>query len=404
MGKYFAIILLLTFLISYPTYCQYDLHQLLNQEFGAGIGLSGTDLWTQVGGNLYYGLSPGVTGHIFGSVRLPKKDPLLSAFDIDFSPSPGVGIGVSSRNFSGGSNIGYWASGFVGRRWAKAEQTRYQKAIIKGHGTGLGFAGGIIGRVITQTGATFFPFAGPSYSIDEVSWEGSLVAGVQNERYTDLGGVIGMEARIENISLLGFVNFSLEGGGTNFTISSFFHLDDSKLFQTPRQKKETKQGDTELTTEQSLTSKGDYLFFNGKDNYVEIPDHPRLSGGPKRSLTVEAWVYPMSYGDKERRCVISKYLGWNTKDWGIFLEINGKEPQQKDGVVAFQKEGRGNWYTWSSEAIPLNKWTHIAAVFDNNANTLRLYINGKPKGSRNLVGDLPKSNAAVWIGGPGRFY
>ncbi len=132
VGKYSAAILLLTCLVSYPTYCQYDLHQLPNQEIGVGLGLASTDSWTQIGGKLYYGLSPDVRGHVFGSVRLLKADPLLSAFDIDFSPSSGIGVGVSSRSLSGESNIVYWTSGFVSRRWAKAEETRYRNTIIKG--------------------------------------------------------------------------------------------------------------------------------------------------------------------------------------------------------------------------------------------------------------------------------
>ena len=200
LGKAFAAMLFVILLIPCFAYCQYDLHQLFNQELGAGIGLSGTDLWTQVGGKLYYGLSQEVTGHIFGSVRFPKEDPLLSAFNIDFPPSPGVGIGISSRNFSDRSNIGYWVSGFISRRWAKADQTN---SIIKGSGTGIGITGGPVGRITTQGGAILLPFAGVSYNIDDISWEGSLISGLRNERYTNFGGIMGMEARIENISLLG---------------------------------------------------------------------------------------------------------------------------------------------------------------------------------------------------------
>lgn len=158
-----------------------------------------------------------------------------------------------------------------------------------------------------------------------------------------------------------------------------------------------------------ITQEG-YLYFDGND-YVEIQDTPKLSGGPGKSLTIELWVRPLSYGDEERRCMISKYVGWNTKEWGVFIEIDGKDKAQIDGAIAFQKETwsmpgtpHGNWYTWSSEAIPLGQWTHVAAVFDNNQDVVSIYINGMLSGSKDLTGDLPDTGAAVWIGGPGNFY
>ena len=229
MGKSFAVILLSTFLILHPAYCQHDVHQLPHQEFSAGVGLGGTEAWTQVGGKLHYGLSPEVTGHIFGSVRFLRKDPLLSASDIDFSPSPGVGVGLSSRDFADGSNVGFWGSAFISRRWAKVEQKSHQTTTIKGRGTSIGFAGGPVGRVITQSDAALLPFIGASYNISEVFWKGSDIVKEKKEWYTDLGGIMGMEVKIENMSLLGFINFSLEGEGTNVVISSFFRPKDGKL-------------------------------------------------------------------------------------------------------------------------------------------------------------------------------
>ena len=160
-----------------------------------------------------------------------------------------------------------------------------------------------------------------------------------------------------------------------------------------------------------LTISGEYLYFDGDNNYVEIRDTPKLSGGLGKDLTIELWAYPKSYGEENRRCMITKYLNWNNKEWGLFIEIAGKEEKQIDGAIAFQKETwsmpgtpHGNWYAWSSEAIPLEQWTHVAAVFDNDRDVVSIYINGMFSGSRDLTGDLTDSNAAVWIGGPGNFY
>lgn len=143
------------------------------------------------------------------------------------------------------------------------------------------------------------------------------------------------------------------------------------------------------------------LYFNGTNSYVSIPDAPELSGGPGRSLTVEAWIFPTG---PFPMTVLTKYLDWNNKDWGLVVN--------PEGLVGFQKETwslpspRGNWYTWSSESILTNQWTHTAFVFDNDNEVVQMYLNGALKGSRPIVNnqDLPDTTAPVWIGGPGPFY
>lgn len=139
------------------------------------------------------------------------------------------------------------------------------------------------------------------------------------------------------------------------------------------------------------------LSFDGVDDYVEVPDAPELSGSG-RSLTVEVWISPTE-GSYDTH-FISKYLHWNTKDWGMYIN--------PDGLLAFQMEGTecdsGNWYVYSSESLSLNKWTHTAFVFDNDNDIVKLYLDGVLTGSRALACDLPDTDALVWVGGPGPFY
>jgi hypothetical protein len=147
-------------------------------------------------------------------------------------------------------------------------------------------------------------------------------------------------------------------------------------------------------------TRADCVFFNGVDSYVEIPDSPELSGGPGKSITVEAWVYPMSYAGH----VVTKNLNWNNKDWGLYIST--------EGLVGFQKETWsiegcqvGNWVVLSSETIPTNKWSHIGFVFDDDNDVVNVYIDGVIKGSRPLANCyLPDTSAVVWIGGMGPFY
>lgn len=140
------------------------------------------------------------------------------------------------------------------------------------------------------------------------------------------------------------------------------------------------------------------LQFDGLDDYVEVPDAPELSGS-QQSLTVEAWILPSEYSRGTH--FISKYLHWNTKDWGMLIN--------SDGLLGFQREsgpgpGGGNWFVYSSDVVPVNSWSHCAFVFDNDSDMLRLYLNGILTGSRSITVDLPDTSAVVWIGGPGPFY
>ena len=140
------------------------------------------------------------------------------------------------------------------------------------------------------------------------------------------------------------------------------------------------------------------LKFDGINDYVEISDAPELSGYGN-SLTFEAWIVPTDISHAST--IISKYLHWNTKDWGMFIDTNG--------LLGFQREsgpgpGGGNWFVYSSVPVSLNNWNHTCFVFDNSNDILNLYLNGIFVGSRNVTVDLPDTTAPVWIGGDGPFY
>ncbi|HWM07869.1 MAG TPA: LamG domain-containing protein, partial [Solirubrobacteraceae bacterium] len=59
----------------------------------------------------------------------------------------------------------------------------------------------------------------------------------------------------------------------------------------------------------------------------------------------------------------------------------------------------GGTYTTlnSSQTIPANTWTHVAATYDGT--TLRIYRNGVQVGTRALSGDLVNTRDPLKIGG-----
>jgi len=57
-------------------------------------------------------------------------------------------------------------------------------------------------------------------------------------------------------------------------------------------------------------------------------------------------------------------IGWQIRRYG------------SSSNIAFTTRGVGNDDTQSNAVMPLGDWVHIACVYDNSANTKRIYING----------------------------
>ena len=111
----------------------------------------------------------------------------------------------------------------------------------------------------------------------------------------------------------------------------------------------------------------------------------------KYNTTLEAWVYPTDSA-KSEYTIFNKHVGYSSGGYGFSLKKIG-------GVLkaAFNMQADNNSFTqggaagvrgaYSSVAIPLNKWTHVAASFDTSgvdrnpsdpsAGRIRIYVNGE---------------------------
>lgn len=78
-------------------------------------------------------------------------------------------------------------------------------------------------------------------------------------------------------------------------------------------------------------------------------------------FTMAAWVNPSAF-DSERSCIL---IG------GMYLTIDNA------GRVSTYCYGKSNeGYHTTSEGVPLNTWSHIAAVWNNKTGTVKMFING----------------------------
>lgn len=128
------------------------------------------------------------------------------------------------------------------------------------------------------------------------------------------------------------------------------------------------------------------VFFNEQIQQGVVVVKASNSLAITKSLTMEVWVYPQSNGDYRN-------VRGQANPHTYYLSIHQGKPS-----VWIGSNGAGG-RTWNSTKnnIPLNQWSHVAAVYEFNKE-LRLYINGKLDNTHKLEGEIPVSQADHWFG------
>jgi hypothetical protein len=131
----------------------------------------------------------------------------------------------------------------------------------------------------------------------------------------------------------------------------------------------TNAGETWTPVQAPLQSSS-AVRFDGKDDYVAIPDNLSLPSG-NNSYTIEAWIKPDSMGDRG-------IVGWGP--WGAESSVN---------ALRLMGNGSIRHYWWANDLdvntgnLADGQWHHVAATFDGT--TRSVYVDGVLKGS-----DTPK--------------
>jgi len=130
---------------------------------------------------------------------------------------------------------------------------------------------------------------------------------------------------------------------------------------------------------------GEALEFDGTDDYVEINNEPELS--ISSNFTVAAWVRA---DDLET----TNTTLWNTiiakGDDGETADVNHNYILAYNGNAAFGTVNRWvlsledsagtNCNAVSSAAASTGQWYHVAGVFDDSANLVKIFVNGRLQG------------------------
>ncbi|PIZ14489.1 hypothetical protein COY52_12445, partial [Candidatus Desantisbacteria bacterium CG_4_10_14_0_8_um_filter_48_22] len=130
--------------------------------------------------------------------------------------------------------------------------------------------------------------------------------------------------------------------------------------------------------------------FSTLSDYVVVPNDPSLQSSG--SMTIEAWIYPTSFTSSEAKIVDKgdDSLSSNN-EYQFFLESSGR-------VYFIMHHGSSFNQCFSTAAVSLNQWNHVAAVYNKAAGMMCLYINGVPDDTENNTYGANVLNYNVWIG------
>ena len=114
---------------------------------------------------------------------------------------------------------------------------------------------------------------------------------------------------------------------------------------------------------------GQAFKFDGNNDHVRIPNQPNLRF--TNALTFEGWVYPTN--TSYYREILSKWDavgGYNQKSFDCALYPGGRFYI----LVSPGGTDTGATFILTTNAAPVNAWTHVAATYDGS--TLKVYFNG----------------------------
>jgi len=130
---------------------------------------------------------------------------------------------------------------------------------------------------------------------------------------------------------------------------------------------------------------GGGLVFDGND-HVHIPNSSLTYTG---DATFEAWVYVAQEGSF--MAVIERFFPLNGGGRGLGIASDRK-------AVAYAYYDPLIYSVQSRQALELNKWVHLAAVFDESNQQIRLVVNGALDNSAPLGCCTALPNLAITVG------
>ena len=142
---------------------------------------------------------------------------------------------------------------------------------------------------------------------------------------------------------------------------------------------------------------GGSLIFDGSDEYVVVPDSPKLSFSTAMSLC--GWVY--SDGTSAVQTLCSKGgddSDPSAREWRIGLHNNGDSYSQNYiQVLIGRSTGAWGKVWYPAITLPFTTWIYICMCWDEPLNAAILYKDGIQVASTNYDGTIKNGTANVFL-------
>lgn len=118
------------------------------------------------------------------------------------------------------------------------------------------------------------------------------------------------------------------------------------------------------------------------------------------SITVEAWIYPTTFASLPDQGTIVCHHSWTQGGEQGYVLRAGGSGQVAFNIAGVTSSGTNMGWTFASSttnAIPLNTWSHVAGTFDGT--NIRVYVNGIQVGITAFTGTInPPTAYSIAIG------
>ena len=142
-------------------------------------------------------------------------------------------------------------------------------------------------------------------------------------------------------------------------------------------------------------------YFNGSSTQINLP----ATSFHFSAFTISAWIYVSSYPTSGNASIISTYDYGSgpSKGWALNVDVNGKlffDGHSSDCGTPYPADPTCTVYTriTSSNAVPLNTWTHVSVSCGGTGNPVTLYIGSSQEATTTMQGLAYYSGATPTIG------
>jgi PKD repeat protein len=143
----------------------------------------------------------------------------------------------------------------------------------------------------------------------------------------------------------------------------------------------------ESTPAIAVGQRGNAYEFDGVDDYINCGADASLN--LTENLTISAWIFPKSFGHRGYGRILDK--GNGVQGFSFYLRQSG-------GQIAYITYGQVVSYS-NDNVVTLNKWQHVATVYNKTAQSVIFYVDGQQVGSSdNVAPPLDSSSNSLFVG------